>query len=58
MDWIDALWRDRCLGDRAFWKSRTFWLTAAAIVLPLGWLLFAFMLEPVRVRVSYFRRDS
>jgi hypothetical protein len=60
MDWISELWRDCCLGDEAFWKSATFWLTAAAIVLPFGSLLFVFKLQPVRVRHfrRYFRRDS
>jgi hypothetical protein len=42
--------------DSEFWKSSTFWLTVAAIVLPFGWLLFALKLEPVRVRARYFRR--
>jgi len=56
MDWISDLWRDSCLGDQAFWRSSTFWLTAAAIVLPFGSLLFVFKLQPVCIR--YFRRDS
>ena len=54
MEWISALWRD--LGNQAFWKSSTFWLTAAAIILPFGWLIFVYRLSPVRVRASYFRR--
>jgi hypothetical protein len=58
MDWISEFWTDCCLGDEAFWRNSTFWLTAAAIVLPFGWLLFAFRLRPVRVRARYFRRDS
>jgi len=41
--------------ENEFWKSSTFWLTVAAIVLPFGWLLFALKLEPVRVRARYFR---
>jgi len=43
--------------ESEFWKSSTFWLTVAAIVLPFGWLLFALKLEPVRVRARYFRRS-
>jgi hypothetical protein len=40
-----------------FLKSRMFWLTAAAIILPFGWLLFGLQLEPVRLRIRYlFRR--
>jgi hypothetical protein len=58
MDWIGALWRDRCSGDRAFWRTGTFWLTAAVIILPFGWLFLALRLQPVRARASYFRRDS
>jgi len=56
MDWISTLWRDLSPENQAFWRNSTFWLTAAAIVLPFGWLLFAFRLGPVRVRVGYFRR--
>jgi hypothetical protein len=40
-----------------FWKSSKFWLAVAAIVLPFGWVLFAFKFEPVRVRARYFRRN-
>ena len=56
MDWISTLWRDASPGDQAFWKNGTFWLTAAAIVLPFGWVLFAFRLAPARVRANYLRR--
>jgi hypothetical protein len=42
--------------ESGFWRSSTFWLTVAAIVLPFGWLLFALKLEPVRIRARYFRR--
>jgi len=56
MDWISTLWRGLSPENQAFWRNSTFWLTAAAIVLPFGWLLFAFRLGPVRVRVGYFRR--
>jgi len=58
MDWIGTLWRTCCMGDAAFWRNSTFWLTAAAIILPFGWLLFVFKLTPVRVRATYFRDDS
>jgi hypothetical protein len=40
-----------------FWKSSTFWLTLAAIILPFGWLPFAYKLQPVRMRARYFRRS-
>jgi hypothetical protein len=43
--------------ESGFWRSSTFWLTVAAIVLPFGWLLFALKLEPVRIRARYFRRN-
>lgn len=43
--------------ESEFWRSSTFWLTVAAIVLPFGWLLFALKLEPVRIRARYFRRN-
>ncbi len=43
--------------ESEFWKSSTFWLTVAAIVLPFGWVLFALKFEPVRVRARYFRRN-
>ena len=43
-----------------FWKSSTFWLTVAAIILPFGWVLWVAKLEPVRVRArdvrTYLRR--
>ena len=32
MDWISDLWRDSCLGDQAFWKSSTFWLTDGRVI--------------------------
>ena len=54
MDWISELWRDYCIGAHAFWRQGSFWLVAAAIVLPFGWVLLAFRLQPVRIR--YFRR--
>ena len=41
--------------ESEFWRSSTFWITVAAIVLPFGWVLFALKLEPVRVRARYFR---
>jgi hypothetical protein len=58
MDWISELWRTCCMGEDAFWRSTNFWLTAAAIILPFGWLLFVFKLTPVRVRATYVRDDS
>ncbi len=41
-----------------FWKSSSFWLTVAAIVLPCGWLLFALKLQPVRVYARSLRRGA
>lgn len=57
MDWIIGFWRDYCGGQHAFWRQGSFWLVAAVVVLPFGWVLLAFRLQPVRIR--YFRhRDS
>ena len=57
MDWISDLWRDFCVGENAFWRQTSFWLMAAAIVLPFGWVLLALRLQPARVRARYVRRD-
>ncbi len=43
---------------RDFWKSGTFWLTVAAIVLPGGLVLLALNLKPVRVYARSFRRGA
>ena len=58
MDWITEIVREYCIGNDAFWRNSTFWLTAAAIILPFGWLLFALKLRPVRIRARYLRRPS
>lgn len=54
MDWIIGFWRDYCIAQHAFWRQGSFWLVAAAVLLPFGWVLLAFRLQPVRIR--YFRR--
>lgn len=56
MDWISDLWRGYCIGEQAFWRQGSFWLVVAAVGLPLGWVLLAFRLQPVRIR--YFRRRN
>jgi hypothetical protein len=58
VDWIYGIVREYCLGAGALWRNSTFWLTAAAIVLPFGWLLFAMKLRPIRNRARYLRRPS
>ncbi|MBI4628182.1 MAG: hypothetical protein HY729_05700 [Candidatus Rokubacteria bacterium] len=58
MDWVSELWRDYCIGEQALWRQGSFWLVVAALVLPLGWLLLASRLQPVRICARYVRRDS
>ncbi len=58
MEWLSGFVREYCIGDGAFWRNSTFWLTAAAIILPFGWLLFALKLQPARIRARYVRRRT
>ncbi|HXH81456.1 MAG TPA: hypothetical protein VNN07_00850 [Candidatus Tectomicrobia bacterium] len=34
-----------------WWRSADFWLAMATLLLPFGFLLLVFRLEPVRVRI-------
>jgi len=55
-DVIQEAWKDHLLSDQSWYRRKSVWLMATALVVPFGWLLPICRVAWVRVHSRRIRR--